>query len=376
MNIIDERDKRNRARRRMKEQYDSAMTLSVENRWYRLLQEGMITYSDGSPYFYIAKGTIRSFYDSLDPTYEGSINIGHTDLATFPERIVGKWTKADLRVVDIEDGRQALETTLPVNTEHPLIQALSLSPFDVGLSVEMRMNVNDAMTRNEAANPFGVPVVDEIEIYDFAIVGNAGDVNSMGVSLKGELPKMDERLKKLAALLDEEGTTSLADVTKLLEDSLGEAESKTEEPKAEETEELSEETVEASEEAVEASAEEAEEVAEEAEKEPETDDAEVTEASAEEKVDAPADTSAFDDILAQISALKEELEAVKAQLQDKNAEIEAKDEELKAANAKLAAKEADEQAFVKKFKNLSVALTKEVKREEAPKSQYTDGIGE
>ena len=166
MNIIDERDKRNRARRRMKEQYDSAMTLSVENRWYRLLQEGMITYSDGSPYFYIAKGTIRSFYDSLDPTYEGSINIGHTDLATFPERIVGKWTKADLRVVDIEDGRQALETTLPVNTEHPLIQALSLSPFDVGLSVEMRMNVNDAMTRNEAANPFGVPVVDEIEIFE------------------------------------------------------------------------------------------------------------------------------------------------------------------------------------------------------------------
>lgn len=372
MNIIDERDKRNRARRRMKEQYDSAMTLSVENRWYRLLQEGMITYSDGSPYFYIAKGTIRSFYDTLDPTYEGSINIGHTDLATFPERIVGKWTKADLRVVDIEDGRQALETTLPVNTEHPLIQALSLSPFDVGLSVEMRMNVNDAMTRNEAANPFGVPVVDEIEIFDFAIVGNAGDVNSMGVSLKGELPKMDERLKKLAALLDEEGTTSLADVTKLLEDSLGEAESKTEDPK-EETEELSEETVEASEETVEASAEEAEEVAEEAVEEPETDDTEVTEAS----VEASADTSAFEDILAQITALRDELEAVKAQLQEKDEAIAAKDEELREANAKLASKEADEQAFVNKFKNLSIALTKEVKKEsEAPKSQYTDGIGE
>ena len=366
MNIIDERDKRNRTRRRMKEQYDSVMTLSANDKWYRLLQEGMITFSDGSPYFYIMKGAIQRFYDALDPAYEGSINIGHTDLATFPERIVGKWTKENLRVVDIEDGRQALETDLPVNHEHPLVEALSMSPFDVGLSVEMRLHVNDAFTANETANPFGVPMVEDVEIFDFAIVGNAGDVNSMGVTLKGEVPKMDERLKKLADLLKDEGTTSLSDVTKLLEDSLGEAEKveeKAEEPKTEDLAEPSEETVEASEEEV-------EEVAEDEFEEPQTDEPAVTEASAQENAEATADTSAFEEVLAQISALKEELEAVKSQLAEK-------DEAIKEANARLAAKEADEKAFVEKFKNLSVSLTKEVKPKDVkPKSQYTDGIGE
>lgn len=359
MNIIEERDERNRARRRMKEQYDSLMTLSVDEKWYRLLQEGMVTYSDGSPQFYIMKGALSRFYEALDPSYEGSINIGHTDLSTFPERIVGKWTKADLRVVDLEDGRQALETTLPVNYDHPLVEAIRLSPFDVGLSVEMRIHVNEELTANENVNPFHVPMVEDVEIFDYAIVGNAGDVNSMGVSLKGELPKMDERLKKLASLLSEEGTTSLADVTKLLDENLAEAE------KVEEVEEKVEETPsEAPDETVEASAEEAEEEVEEKAEEPSAEPEAVTEDS------MTAVLSTFEKVIERLTAVETELKDVKEQLAKKDETLAEKEQELASLKAK-------DKAFSEQFKNLSVALTKEVKRKDvAPKSQYTDGIGE
>lgn len=347
MNIIDERDKRNETRRRMKQMYDSTMTLSADEKWYPLLSEGMITYADGSPQFYIMKGTISSFYDQLSPSYEGSINIGHTDLASFPERIVGKWTKADLRVVDTENGRQALETSLPINYDHPLIKALELSPFDVGLSVEMGVNVNESLTNNKDANPFGVPMVDNINVYDYAIVGNAGDVNSMGITLRGELPQMDEKLKKLASLLADSETTTLSDVSKLLDETLEEAE-KAPEAAPEAVEELAEEPK--------------EEVVEEAENAPE----EVVEASEEaveeKEVEVKTDSSELDAILASIEELKAEIESLKAQVTEKDALLAAKDKET-----------AD---FVNKFKNLSVSLTKEVKPMEKPKSQYTDGIGE
>lgn len=347
MNIIDERDKRNEARKRMKEMYDSTMTLSAEEKWYPLLSEGMITYSDGSPQFYIMKGAVSSFYESLSPSYEGSINIGHTDLATFPERIVGKWTKSDLRVVDLENGRQSLETTLPIDYDHPLIKALERSPFDVGLSVEMRIHVNEALTDNKDANPFGVPMVDGFNIFDYAIVGNAGDVNSMGISLKGDLPKMDNRLKKLAELLSESETTTLSDVSRLLDESLAEAEKAVEEPVPTPVEELSEEKVEEVEETVEEAVEETTE--------------EVVEASEESK-EIETDTSELDAILASIQELKDEIENLKNQVAEKDAALAAKDKET-----------AD---FVNKFKNLSVSLTKEVKREEVTQSSYTDGIGE
>lgn len=333
MNIIDERNKRNAHRRRMKEQYDDVMKLSVaENEYERLLSEGMITFGDGTPYFYIMRGTLSRFYDALDPSYEGSVNIGHTDLATFPERIIGKWTKADLRLVDIGDGRQALETRLNVNENHPLVNALSWTEFDLGLSVEMSMHVNETMTNDDTLNPFGVPIVDEVTIYDYAIVGNAGDVNSMGIHLKGDIPKVDT--EKLKELLEGEGTTTLADITKLLDE-------------AEKEPEVVEAVL--------------DEVEEEGKKEEEVEES-VEEVEEEETVD-------LDAVYAQIEAIKAELEAVKAQLAEKDALIAE-------TEAKLAAKEADERAFVEKFKNLSVSLTKEVKRKEAPKSQYTDGIGE
>lgn len=346
MNIIDRRDKGNEHRKRMKEQYDSAMKLGVQEsgEWYPLLQEGMVTYSDGTPYFYIMRGTLERFYDELPVDYEGSINVGHTDLASFPDRVVGRWTKSNLRVVDIEDGRQRLETNLPLNREHPIIKALEQSEFDVGLSVEMSMDVNWDLTDNQELNPFGVPIVERLFVYDYAIVGNAGDVNSMGVHLKGG---SELQMNELAKLLSKEGGSNIAEITKLIDKAMSDTEQAEEK---EETTKLEEETP--------------EEVAEEETAEEETSEEETSEeeASEEEVAEEPAaEDTGFKALMAQLA---DELKS----LREENASLK----------EQLAAKKNEEAEFVNAFKKLSVSLSSKPKTPEpvAEHKVYTDGIGE
>lgn len=346
MNIIDRRDKGNEHRKRMKGQYDSAMKLGVQEsgEWYPLLQEGMVTYSDGTPYFYIMRGTLERFYDELPVDYEGSINVGHTDLASFPDRVVGRWTKSNLRVVDIEDGRQRLETNLPLNREHPIIKALEQSEFDVGLSVEMSMDVNWDLTDNQELNPFGVPIVERLFVYDYAIVGNAGDVNSMGVHLKGG---SELQMNELAKLLSKEGGSNIAEITKLIDKAMSDTEQAEEK---EETTKLEEETP--------------EEVAEEETAEEETSEEETSEeeASEEEVAEEPAaEDTGFKALMAQLA---DELKS----LREENASLK----------EQLAAKKNEEAEFVNAFKKLSVSLSSKPKTPEpvAEHKVYTDGIGE
>lgn len=345
MNIIDRRDKGNEHRKRMKEQYDSAMKLGVQEsgEWYPLLQEGMVTYSDGTPYFYIMRGTLERFYDELPVDYEGSINVGHTDLASFPDRVVGRWTKSNLRVVDIEDGRQRLETNLPLNREHPIIKALEQSEFDVGLSVEMSMDVNWDLTDNQELNPFGVPIVERLFVYDYAIVGNAGDVNSMGVHLKGG---SELQMNELAKLLSKEGGSNIAEITKLIDKAMSDTEQAEEK---EETTKLEEETP--------------EEVAEEETAEEETSEEETSEEeAAEEEAEEPAaEDTGFKALMAQLA---DELKS----LREENASLK----------EQLAAKKNEEAEFVNAFKKLSVSLSSKPKTPEpvAEHKVYTDGIGE
>lgn len=351
MNIIKERDKRNAHRRRMKDEYDSVMRLSVqESDWVPLLQEGMVTYGDGTPWFYIMRGALRNYMDELPEDYEGSINIGHTDMASFPERIVGRWDKSNMRLVDIGDNRQRLETNLPLNHNHPLVQALEQAEFDVGLSVEMSTEVNEELTNNQELNPFGVPVVERLFVYDYAIVGDAGDVNSMGIHLKGGTKL---QMNDLAKLLEKEGGDNLAEITKLLEANLSTAE-----------EEASEQTnLEA-----EPEAEEAPEVPEELEVEPEAEEAE-PEAEPEVPEDLGAEPEAAPEA--------EETESFQTILSQLAAELKSLREENASLKEKLASKEAAEAEFVKKFKNLAVSLTATPKAAPAEEPKvYTDGIGE
>ena len=62
MRIIEERDARTKNRKEAKKIFDRRFSLSASHSedTFRLLDEGLITYADGSPQMYIKKGVIDS----------------------------------------------------------------------------------------------------------------------------------------------------------------------------------------------------------------------------------------------------------------------------------------------------------------------------
>lgn len=358
MNLIKDRDARTKKRQEAKEKFDRQITLASLNEKdkrycfsaersegeVRLLDEGAIVTAGGQLDLYIKKGTISKFFEgknehlkNLSNRYEGTINIGHQDFATFPF-IVGTWKKSDLTLVDEPDGRQGLDVDLKLNEAHPLVQALRVQGIPVGVSVEMYLHFNeeDTLAETDLRKEY-TPVVDEIFIADFAIVGECGNVGSSeSVDLQGV--KMEDTVKDI-----EEMETEDVEDTEVVED----AESVEEEVETEEVEETEED------ESVE------EDDGEEISEEPEDDEAVV-----EEDALAVAEET--------INTLRAENEQLKAQV-----------EALKKSNNKKEKKikeyaEKNEEA-VKKFKSLSVnlGLTKEVKKEVSKKLYATgDGIGE
>lgn len=198
MRIIEERDARTAHRKECKRIFDKRFSLSVEpsseDDTYRLLDEGLITYADGSPQMYIKKGVIDKMLESMSDDYEGSINFGHHDLATDPISIIGEWRKNDLFVQfsDENDGRKVLNVRPHLWDDHIYVQQLKRQPYTYGLSAEFYGELDW-----EASEDMGIPVIGSIELLDFAIVGECGNVGSSDIHLRGEdVKKLDELKKK------------------------------------------------------------------------------------------------------------------------------------------------------------------------------------
>lgn len=331
MNIIDERDVRTIHRKLKKKEYDELITLSTDReQTVRLLDEGMVVAANGAPEFYIMKGTLQSYYDALPDDYEGSINLGHMSFASFPI-LLGKWTKNDLKLVDIGGGRKGLDIALRLDEESLLVKELRRADYDLGVSAEFTFKRNE-----EATEEYGLLMIDELFIWDFAIVGDAGNVNSMGIQLKGD--SMD--FKKVLSLLGDD--VDLDKVNDILDKLTEEKELASEETPEEETKELSEEETEDSEE------------------EPEdTEELDAEEESEEEETEEIS-----------LSALAETING----LADRVKKLESEKADLE---AKLSAKEQSEAEFVKRFKNLSVALSTERTEPVVEKNDvsFTDGFG-
>ena len=364
MNLIKDRDARTKKRQKAKEKFDKQITLSIINQkkdekfefsastsgeTVRLLDEGAIVTAYGDLDLYLEKGVIEKYVngeneylDNLTKNYEGTINIGHQDFATFPF-IVGTWKRDDLTVVDNGDGRHGLDVNLNLNSAHPLVQALRVQNIPVGVSVEMYLHFDEELSEEQ-----NIPIVDEIFIADFAIVGECGNVGSSGsVDLQGV--KMDEQVKDIEEVIED---SELEEVAEENEMPVGVDEAvETEEAVAEE-----EETAEAEEEEPEAEEVE-EEVADEVEEDEEGEDEEDALAIAEETIK---------NLKAEIESLKEQVEALKKSNKKKDNKIK--------ENAERNAQ------FAEKFKGLDVSLgvTKEVKKEVSyqPYSAKGDGIGE
>lgn len=186
MRVIEERDARTKNRKECKRIFDSKYSLSANltsDGLYRLLDEGLITYADGSPQMYIKKGVVDKILDTMSDDYVGSVNFGHHDLATDPIAIIGEWKKSDLVSTYSEegDGRKVLDVELHLYDDHIYVQQLRKQPYTYGLSAEFYAELD-----MDSSCDMGLPVIESIDLLDFAIVGECGNVNSSDIHLNGE----------------------------------------------------------------------------------------------------------------------------------------------------------------------------------------------
>lgn len=202
--------KRTALRKTAKDMYDRSITLSAikkgegdevigkdyqmrvsvdlgasDGEYVRMLDEGMVTYSNGTPYFYIKRGSIDTFMKNLDPEFVGHIDLGHMDFGMYP-KILGTWTKEDLKVIDIGEGRRALDVRLNLNNNISDVKDLKEQGLPVGVSVEMHTTTDWDATEETYKDGTGYEVVDSIDIFGLGIVGDVGNVNSGGIILQNK----------------------------------------------------------------------------------------------------------------------------------------------------------------------------------------------
>lgn len=206
-------------RKKGKAFYDNAITLSsidkenhyvsvnlssgyVEDKPTRLIDEGAITYEGGDDIrLYIKKGAVQAFYDSLSSDYVGYINLAHIDITSLPLNL-GTWTKDDLTVVDIGDGRKGLDVNVKLNRELHIVQDLLKQEIPLSISAELRGTLDF-----ESSFKFNAPFYNEIEIAGFSVVANPANVNSTGENLnsKGDSEmNLWEKILKLSSENKEE----------------------------------------------------------------------------------------------------------------------------------------------------------------------------
>lgn len=342
MKLIEERDKRTVRRKIAKKEWDEMITLSVnDTQTVRLLDEGAVVMANGNIDFYIQKGTLEKFLTDLEEDYVGTINVGHMDFASFPF-ILGTWTKKDLHLVDIGDGRKGLDVDLHLDYENPLVKSLAMMPYSLGVSAEFYVHVNE-----EASYRIGVEVIDDVFIHDFAIVGEAGNVNSSGIKLKGGTKVTLKELTEKLGVTESE-VLNAVDETIEKEESAPEVEPETDEKELEvdKAEELSvEETV--------------------VEDEVEEKELEATEEVVEDETDKML--AVMSDVIEKLSA---KVDTLTSQVVDLTAQLEQKEKEL-------AVKDEKAKSFGDKFKNLYASLAEDEPVVETKKEVLrTDGIGE
>lgn len=167
---------------------DKELILTLNNTYLqdnsvRLLDEGAIMYEGGKRVrLYIMKGAIDKFYQSLSDDYVGYVNLAHIDIWSLPLNI-GTWTKQDLTVVDIGDGRKGLNVNAEINENLNIVKDLRAQEIPLSISAELKLQIDWEKTFT-----LDFLCVSGIDIKGFSVVGNPANTNSTSIELnvKGE----------------------------------------------------------------------------------------------------------------------------------------------------------------------------------------------
>lgn len=197
----------------------------VEGTTMRLLDEGALYYEGGEKVrLFFEKGSIQAFYDTLSDDYVGYVNLAHLNIWELPLNL-GTWTKQDLSIVDIGDGRKGLNVDVHLNEKLHIVQDLMAQEIPLSLSAEVGLGVDYEESQRQ-----GYPCIEKINIKGFSIVGNPANANStsIGLSVKGE---EEMTLKEFLTGKKEEVVETKAEETK--EETLETKEEETTEEKVE-----------------------------------------------------------------------------------------------------------------------------------------------
>lgn len=190
-------------------------TTSQEN-WCRLIDEGVVVdnnFITGEPLAYavIRKGALKQWYNNLPDDFVGIIDKDHNrsiDLGTF--------TKADLRLVELEDGRYAIDANVKLDQELYAVKDLLRMSNRTALSVEMYVNADEyataeKVTGDKSQGEYLVPLIHELKIEGYAVclapksansykdglLENAGSTNTNLIKEEEFSMKRKEELKAL-----------------------------------------------------------------------------------------------------------------------------------------------------------------------------------
>jgi len=184
----------------------SVNKLDGQGGYMTLLSEGSVLYTDNTIRLYIAKGTLKKWYDSLDDNFEGYVTTGHVDLNAFPVR-EGYFRKADLKLIKDDQGRYDLLVKPHVNLELSNIKDLIIQDEPFAISSEFMWYPKEIADEDieeyaklvvynmEHGGDWDVPITDTVDIMGFSFVGNPGNAKSGGYEPSMLVRNEEEHLK-------------------------------------------------------------------------------------------------------------------------------------------------------------------------------------
>jgi hypothetical protein len=296
----------------------------TNDNFVRLLDEGVVVEGDGSLYAVIRKGVIKKWYNSLPDDFVGNIDKDHNrsiDLGTF--------TKSDLRLVKLEDGRYGVDVNVKLDDELYAVRDLKRMGNRKAISSEFWSEENEFVKQSTITGikqdfDYLVPLIDEIQITGYAVVDSPKNANSYDEGLLNKA-STEKEIMDPEELKDQQEAEVVAAPEAEVEVA---EEPAVEAPEEEVADEPAEEQIDAS--------------ADEVEEPEEVEEAE----SSDEPEEAPAEEVSADDGEAELA---EKFETAINELRAKIAEKDAKIAELE---AKLSAKAEAKNAFMNKLESM------------------------
>nr|DAS05649.1 MAG TPA: hypothetical protein [Caudoviricetes sp.] len=153
--------------------FSSSLKTEGEN-WCRLIDEGVVVDNNiftGEPMAYavVRKGVLKKWYDSLTDGFVGTIDKDHNRSID-----LGQFTKNDLRLVELEDGRYAIDVNVKLDQELYAVKDLLKMNNRTALSVEMFVNADEyataeKVTGDKTQGDYLVPLIDDLKIEGYAV---------------------------------------------------------------------------------------------------------------------------------------------------------------------------------------------------------------